>query len=106
MSRKILTANRLIDGAVVYRGTDGHWSTRIEAAESAADETAAKALLATGEADTARRIVVAPYLIEVEGEPGAWRLTSWRERIRAGGPTVPHDFAPAAEPRRAANGSR
>ncbi|MFZ5792439.1 MAG: DUF2849 domain-containing protein [Pseudomonadota bacterium] len=104
MTWQIVTANRLVDGAVVYRGTDGRWTTRLSAAAGAVDETAAKALLAAAEGDAAAQIVVGPYLFEVEGEPGGWAPKSWRERIRAQGPTVPHDFTPDAEPRLAANG--
>lgn len=106
MTWQIVTANRLADGAVVYRGADGRWTTRLAAALGAADETAAKALLEAAQADVAAQIVVGAYLFEVEGEPGGWVPTSWRERIRAEGPTIPHDFTPEAEPRLAANGER
>jgi hypothetical protein len=37
MSWQIVTANRLVDGAVVYRGADGRWTTRLSAAAGAAD---------------------------------------------------------------------
>jgi sulfite reductase (NADPH) hemoprotein beta-component len=104
MSWQIVTANRLVDGAVVYRGADGRWTTRLSAAAGAADQTAAKALLEAAQADAAAQIVVAPYLVEVEGEPGNWQPKSWKERIRSQGPTIPHDFTPDAEPRLAANG--
>jgi hypothetical protein len=104
MTSQIVTANNLIDGAVVYRTPEGRWSTHIGAAQGVVGEAESKALLALAEGDVARQIVVAPYLVEVEGTPGHWQHKSWRERIRAEGPTVPHDFTPEAEPRRAANG--
>jgi len=104
MTSQIVTANNLIDGAVVYRTAEGRWTTHIGAALGVGGEVEAKALLALAESDAARQIVVAPYLVEIEGTPGRWQHKSWRERIRAEGPTVPHDFTPEAEPRRAANG--
>jgi len=104
MSSQIVTANNLIDGAVVYRSAEGRWSTDIGQALGVSGEAEAKALLALAEADAGRQIVVAPYLVEVEGSAGHWQHKSWRERIRAEGPTVPHDFTPDAEPRRTANG--
>jgi hypothetical protein len=105
MTSQIVTANNLIDGAVVYRTAEGRWSTHVGQALGVSGEAETKALLALAEADAGRQIVVAPYLVEVEGSPGRWQHKSWRERIRAGGPTVPHDFTPDAEPRRRASGS-
>ncbi|MGH6940722.1 DUF2849 domain-containing protein [Hypericibacter sp.] len=104
MTSQIVTANELVEGAVVYRTPEGSWTTRIDGAQGVVGEAEAKALLALAEADVAKQIVVGPYLVEVEGTPGHWQHKSWRERIRAEGPTVPHDFTPAAEPRRTANG--
>jgi hypothetical protein len=104
MTFQIVTANNLIDGAVVYRTAEGRWSADIGQALGVSGEAEAKALLALAETDAARQIVVGPYLVEVEGEPGQWQHKSWRERIRAEGPTVPHDFTPDAEPRRTASG--
>ena len=104
MTSQIVTANSLIDGAVVYRTAEGRWSTDIGQALGVGGEAEAKALLALAEGDAARQIVVGPYLVEVEGISGQWQQKSWRERIRAEGPTVPHDLTPGAEPRRAANG--
>jgi uncharacterized protein DUF2849 len=104
MTSQIVTANTLIDGAVVYRTPEGRWTPHIGAAQGVAGEAEAKTLLALAEGDAAKQIVVGPYLVEVEGVPGHWQHKSWRERIRAEGPTVPHDFTPDAEPRRTANG--
>jgi hypothetical protein len=77
---KAVTANRLADGAVVFRRADGGWSLRVE--EAAAVEDAAE-LLAAAERDAAAALVVAPYLIDLaDGTP-----TDYRERIRAYGPS-------------------
>jgi hypothetical protein len=81
---KILTANRLQDGAVVWLALAGRWSTDFEDAVRLDPELAAAAL-AGAEAQPGR--FVAPYLIEAEGA-GVERREQLRESIRAGGPTV------------------
>jgi hypothetical protein len=87
---QVLTANRLRDGAVAYRTPDGEWVTDINAGEIAPDMAAAERLTAAGNADAAARLVVAPYLIEVTTADGAVTPTSYRERIRASGPSIPY----------------
>jgi len=77
---KAVTANRLADGAVVFRRDDGGWSLRGEEAASAADGAG---LLAAAERDAAAALVVGPYLIDLaDGRPA-----DYRERIRAYGPS-------------------
>jgi hypothetical protein len=104
MTSQIVTANNLINGAVVYRTAEGRWAFHIGSAQGVATEAEARALLALAEDDAARQLVVGPYLVEVEGAAGHWEHKSWRERIRAQGPSVPHDFTPDAEAWRAAKG--
>ncbi|MGE0723387.1 MAG: DUF2849 domain-containing protein [Alphaproteobacteria bacterium] len=81
-----VTANRLADGAVVFRAGDGSWSAAIDAAAIAA--APAEALLAAAEADARAALVVGPYLIEVERRDGRIVPALFRERIRAAGPTI------------------
>jgi len=88
MSARVLTANRLGDGAVVYRDAAGDWVETIEAAAPAEDEAAEQALLAAGEDALARQLVVGPYLIEIALEAAVPSPLSQRERIRAAGPTI------------------
>lgn len=85
---QIVTANRLRDGAVVYRMQSGGWSNAIAEAEVHRDAGTAADALALAEADALRAIVVAPLLIEIEAAAGAIRPVSLRERIRAEGPSV------------------
>jgi Protein of unknown function (DUF2849) len=85
---RILTANRLNDGAVVYLDRSGEWTRDLDRAAGAADEPAAGALLAAGERAVAQRLVVAPYLIEVETGKDGLRPLRYRERLRALGPSV------------------
>jgi hypothetical protein len=84
---KAVTANRLRDGAVVFRRADGSWGLRVEEAVLAAAEPDAQALLASAEQDAAAALVVAPYLIDVDAAAGAPVPTQYRERIRAFGPS-------------------
>lgn len=83
---KSLTANRLSDGAVVYRGRDGGWTTRVAEAATFADDGAAA--LAEAAADVAACKVVGLDLIDVESVGGVTTPVSLRERIRAFGPTI------------------
>lgn len=83
---KVLTANRLTDGRVIYWGAEGR------AAESLSealwlDGEEAEAALAT--ALGRPELFVNPYLVEVNaGEPSG--RDRFREFIRSTGPTVGH----------------
>lgn len=82
----VITANRLADGAVVYRTADNSWSTELGAAAVATTADQAKALLASA-ADDGTAAVEA-YVAPVELAPGSRILPgNLRERIRVGGPT-------------------
>jgi len=96
MSRQILTANRLIDGAVVFLAADGRWVTRLDHARVADDTDDTGALEAVGARDAAAQIVVAPYLIDVAEADGRVVPTRYRERIRAFGPSTHPELAKQA----------
>lgn len=98
MSRegKVVTANRLTDGIVVYYTEDGGWSARLTDGRIAADNDDGAEILAAAERSVAERIVVEPYLIDVVADGADVRPKRYREVIRAGGPTVACDFRPAA----------
>lgn len=88
---KIVTANRLSDGRVLYLGADG--APVLSLAEAgrfdAADADAALAT-AAGRPD----LFVNPYLVEVDdGRPSG--RDRFRETIRATGPTVGHSLGAA-----------
>jgi hypothetical protein len=85
---KVLTANRLSDGVVVYRAQDGGW-TRDFADAARLDSAAAAGALDQAQAQP--REIVGPYLVEVEGEVVVQR-ERLREAIRAKGPTVGHSL--------------
>ncbi|MBK8909066.1 MAG: DUF2849 domain-containing protein [Rhodospirillales bacterium] len=88
MKEQVVTANRLADGRVVYLAGSGDWSSRIGDSQVAADPDTAAQIMATADAAAAQQIVVEPYLIPVVTENGLVRPIRYRERIRAGGPSV------------------
>jgi hypothetical protein len=100
MADRIVTANRLDDGLVVYlNGASGGagWSGRIGDARVARAEEDAAALLAEAEGPGQAVRVVDPYLIEVTRAGAVPRPVSHREAIRARGPTVRPDLGQQAE---------
>jgi sulfite reductase (NADPH) hemoprotein beta-component len=92
MTLQIVTANRLIDGIVVYLAANGGWSEDLNAGLIARDEEAAKAALAAGEQAARERKVVAPYLIDVREADGAVVPVRYRELLRAAGPSSHPEF--------------
>jgi hypothetical protein len=82
---KALTANRLTDGDVVFWKA-GQWVERFGDADLFADEDPA-GLEAEGAAKNQPTVVVEPYLIDLVESEGLWAPLSYRERIRALGPT-------------------
>ncbi len=91
---QMLTANRLVDGDVLYRRGDG-WTLSL-AEGDVYDEDEAQAALKTAQAETVRNTFVAPYLFEVRLEGGVIHPVKEREIIRAAGPTVRHDLGKQA----------
>lgn len=89
---RIVTANRLRDGLVVFLSADGAWSERIGDAAGAANEAGAQELMAIAEQSAAECRVVEPYLVEVEiaadRRRPVPRPVRHRESIRVSGPTV------------------
>ena len=88
MTTQIVTANRLIDGIVVYFTSDETWSQWIADAHVCADESGAEASLSLALACVAQNEVVDAYLIEVVAEASTIKPVRYRETIRAKGPTV------------------
>lgn len=95
---KVLTANRLSDGEVVWLAADHSWAATIDAAEIGRDETTVEKLERAGKAAALKNEVVDVSLIDVEIVDGALRPTRLRERIRAAGPTIHPDLGKQARP--------
>ncbi len=85
---RAITANRLIDGEVVYRGTDG-WKTDLVEATLCHSKEATAAVLSQAQADEKACLIVSSYPIKLRQEGGDLIPVLWREVIRSRGPTVP-----------------
>jgi len=79
----VVTANRLVDGIVVYLAPDGSWTEEIARARLAETEEETKALEEQAAKDVKARKVVAVYPMEVALVDGAVDPLSVREKIRA-----------------------
>ena len=83
----VVTANRVGDGAVVYRRADGGWSDELDAAAVVTDAAGAQRLM-TGALDDDLH-AVGPYVAPVKLAPGGQvRPGNLRELIRRSGPTI------------------
>ena len=87
----VLTANRLGDGIVVFLDFEGAWSEDIALAVVARDPDEARALEDRGAYDSARNLVVEPYLVEVREADGHLTPIRYRERVRVAGPSILDD---------------
>jgi len=96
MALQILTANRLIDGDVVYWHA-GAWVEALGEADVLAHEAEAAAALDAANASVAGNLVVKPYLFDVRKENDAIIPVKEREIIRAMGPSVHADLGKRAE---------
>lgn len=92
---RIVSANDLMIGDVVYLTADGGWTRVLAEAAVATDADAAEALLARAAAQQA--VVVDPYLAEVALDDGAPRPLHYREVFRTRGPSNRPDLGRQAE---------
>jgi uncharacterized protein DUF2849 len=83
----VVTANRIGDGAVVYRRADGGWTTQLDGAAIATSAAAAQDLMKAAAADDLRAVgaYVAPVKLTSGGQIRPGNL---RELIRLAGPTI------------------
>jgi sulfite reductase (NADPH) hemoprotein beta-component len=90
--KRVITANRLIDGAVVWRDDAGSWLEDFDRAATNDDDRTVGRMLADARADATAGLVIAPYEVDVDvlvsAVSPAIMPTRLRERIRAFGPTV------------------
>ncbi|WP_181699556.1 DUF2849 domain-containing protein [Chthonobacter albigriseus] len=88
---QIVTANRLIDGEVVFRAADGSWVRDVNGAGVLQSKDEAGVAEAAALADFANAIVVDVAVIDVTVAADKVVPVRLRERIRAFGPTVKSD---------------
>jgi hypothetical protein len=89
---KVISANRLADGIVVYAAPDGSWRTALDAAQIFEGEAEARDGLRAAQADAKRNLILDPFVVEVVRDDGGLRAATLRDAIRAQGPTI--DFTP------------
>ena len=95
----VVTANRVGDGAVVYRRADGEWSTDLADAVVTTDGAIARALINEANADDLN--AVGPYVAPVKlTDTGKLRPGNLRELIRHRGPTIELPVPAGAAPLR------
>ena len=82
---KVLTANALLEGDVIYMTDAGDWSRRLEEAALLEDEADAQLRLieATQQSDT----LVGAYLVDAKPGPNGPTPTHFREEFRRTGPS-------------------
>src|SRR5665213_2390232 len=91
---KVITANDLRDGLVVFLDHDGGWTHDIALARVVEDGPDLEAATAYAKAQHDARIVVEPYPIDVTVTGGVAIPVRYREKIRADkGPTIPYGEA-------------
>jgi hypothetical protein len=96
---KILTANRLHDGEVVFLTHSGQWSENIDGAVLATEPQAQAALEIRGKEEERVNVVTGVYLFDAERRDGHVFATHIKERIRSLGPTVRVDLGKQADGR-------
>ena len=82
---KVVTANRLREGDVVYLAADGSWVLQHHEAELIEDEARAAERLALAAAQPL--YVVGPYLADARPGPTGPEPTHFREEFRTRGPS-------------------
>ena len=82
---KVLTANRLLEGDVVYLGTNGKWVLNHDDAVLFTDEELANTALSDAKAQP--DFLVGPYLANAELRNGHPSPTHFREAFRTRGPS-------------------
>ncbi|WOJ90003.1 DUF2849 domain-containing protein [Methylocapsa polymorpha] len=89
---KVVSANRLADGIVVYIGPDGTWLEALGKAKIFETEAEAETGLLAARDDAKRNLILDPFVVEVAHDEAGLRAVSLRNAIRARGPTI--DFTP------------
>jgi hypothetical protein len=92
---QMLTANRLVDGDVVYWRAGG-WVEAFGEGEVLSAKEEAEAALAAARKFVADNFVVNPYLFDVRAEADGVHPVKEREIVRAAGPTVRNDLGKQA----------
>ncbi|MEP3276886.1 MAG: DUF2849 domain-containing protein [Stappiaceae bacterium] len=93
---QIITANRLVDGEVVWMGAGNLWVDTVGAAHVFADKDEVAGGLSRAELAVARQEVVEVYSLDVLLVDGEITPRTLKERIRTAGPTFRADLGKQA----------
>ena len=93
---QVLTANRLIDGEVVYLSPGDAWVVDLDAAAIFSTKAEGETALAKGVHAEENQQVVHAYLFDVVAAAAPLKPVKMREIIRAAGPTVRTDLGKQA----------
>ena len=86
---KIVTANTLATGHVVFRAADGSWVADVARAATFPDEAAAEETLMLARGDQERGLIVDAFVTDKGAVNGDGRpAMTLRDTIRAFGPTI------------------
>ncbi|MCZ4281918.1 DUF2849 domain-containing protein [Kiloniella laminariae] len=96
MALQIITANRLLDGEVVYFGENAEWIENVSGAMTVEDADGEASLLAAAKTAEASQKIVGAYLMKVKRDASGIHTLSVKEEIRAKGPTVRYDLGKQA----------
>jgi len=96
LSLKILTANDLRSGGVVFATLHGGWSPFISQAQISDDADTAQKLEASSQRAVGEQLIVEPFLIDITVENSVPRPVRFRERLRVYGPSVRAEFSKPA----------
>jgi hypothetical protein len=80
---KVVTANALLEGDVIYLQADDNWSRNLKDAEILTDEAHADLRLIEAHAGN----IVGPYLAEIKVNDGIPEPIHFREEFRTRGPS-------------------
>ncbi|MTI44532.1 uncharacterized protein DUF2849 [Roseibium hamelinense] len=89
---KVITANRLLDGEVVWLGAEDLWVDALIEAKMFDGKEATTAALAVAAQAVADQKIVGPYDMDVTIDEDGIVPVRLRERIRAAGPTTHPQF--------------
>jgi len=93
---EIVTANRLIDGIVVFLDPQLRWVDAYAQAAIFTDAAAKADAMSAAKRSESLNEVVEPYFVEVVARGGGLAPKSLREEIRANGPTIRTDLGKQA----------
>lgn len=82
---KVITANALLEGDVVYLTPKGEWTRQLQEADLITDEAEAQLLLLQAEAQSG--LVVGAYLADMKSGPDGPEPVHFREAFRRKGPS-------------------